>query len=205
MKLPLPYFRHQSSQLYLGWAALYLGLGFLALAGVPVPLFFGQSLTADIMINMASPFILAGGGMLAAMARDRFRGVPWLAWPLMLGLWAGTILLPGLWLFKLGGWAVLLTAALFFSRINWFFLQEGDDPHTKLLFARGLLGPFVFFAPALVITCLLLGRRTLSYRDTDWVPMFGVIYFAIQAWFEEFMLRRAEKGAAAPNNPGPNI
>lgn len=187
----LPYFRHRSPYYYLVWAGLYLTLGILALAGVRVPLFFGKNLAADVLINMVSPFILAGGAMLASVIKDRFQGVPWLAWPFLVGLWALTIWMPGVLLFKLGGWAVLLSALLFFSRVDWFFLQQGGDRHTLVMFARGLLGPFVFFAPALIISCLWVGRDTISINQTDWVPQFGVVYFSIQAWFEEFMLRRA--------------
>jgi hypothetical protein len=193
--MPLPYFRHRSPYYYLAWAGLYLILGLLALAGVPIPLFFGRNLAADVMINLASPFIFVGGGFLAGVLADRFRDVPWLAWPFLLGLWALTILLPGLWLFKLGGWSVFLTALLFFSRVDWFFLQQGGDRHTLVMFARGLAAPFVFFAPALIVSCLWVGRSTISIGETDWVPQFGVVYFGIQAWFEEFMLRRAEKMA----------
>jgi hypothetical protein len=61
------------------------------------------------------------------------------------------------------------------------------------MFARGLAAPFVFFAPALIVSCLWVGRSTISIGETDWVPQFGVVYFGIQAWFEEFMLRRAER------------
>ncbi len=44
--MPLPYFRHRSPYYYLAWAGLYLILGLLALAGVPIPLFFGRNLAA---------------------------------------------------------------------------------------------------------------------------------------------------------------
>lgn len=49
------------------------------------------------------------------------------------------------------------------------------------------------FAPALVLSCFYVGRNTLGLGNTDWVPFFGTVYFGLQAGFEEFMWRRAEK------------
>jgi hypothetical protein len=97
----------------------------------------------------------------------------------------------------MGGWWIVPGAMLFFSHVNWMFMSRGDKS-TILLVVRGLVGPFVFFAPALVISCFYVGRNTLGLGNTDWVPLFGTIYFGLQAGFEEFMLRRAEKDRRWP-------
>jgi len=183
--------RHRSTYTYLGWAGLYFLLGIWLLLGGRVAKVFGEVLYADILINLVSPVILSGGGTIAAMVKDRFQGFFGLAWPFLIITCTVTILLPGIWIFKMGGWGTLFSAGLFFSRINWFFLQRQEDFEIRHLFTRGMLGPFLFFAPALIITCLITGRQRLSLYNTDWVPLFGVIYFTAQAAFEEFMLRRA--------------
>ncbi len=59
--------------------------------------------------------------------------------------------------------------------------------------SRGLLGPYVFLAPALIVSCLVLGRNTISIHQTDWIALFGIVYFLTQAGFEEFMLRRSRR------------
>lgn len=127
-----PYFRHRSPYYYLAWAGLYLVLGILA---------------------------LAGGAMLASVIKDLFKGIPWLAWPFLAALWALTIWMPGALLFKLGGWGVLLSALLFFSKVDWFFIVDGGDKHSLVMFARGIFRPFVFFAPALIVSCLWVPYR----------------------------------------------
>ncbi|MCU0607511.1 MAG: hypothetical protein MUF78_08880 [Candidatus Edwardsbacteria bacterium] len=190
MPSPWWHIRHRSAYTYLAWAGLYLLLGFWQWLGGSVPVVFGQNLAADIVINIASPWVLSGLVTIATLAESRFLGFSGWAWPFFAITCVLTIVLPGLWIFKMGGWGTLLGAALFFTRANWFILRRQQDVSLVLLFARGIFGMFAFFAPALVITCLVLGRNTLGLHNTDWVPLFGVIYFVAQAAFEELMLRR---------------
>lgn len=172
----------------------YAGLGIYQLCGGVIAKTFGEGLAADAMINMVSPFVLAGGGTVAALIASKSKGTPWYAYPFLLLLFGVTIALPGAILFHLGGWALLLSAGMYFSKVNWFFLVRDDRQAMGMMFARGLLGPFIFFAPALVVSCLVLGRNTISIDQTDWIAIFGVIYFAAQSVFEEFMLRRVGAG-----------
>jgi hypothetical protein len=185
--------RHRSTYTYVAWAGLYFLLGAWMFFGGRISRVFGENLGADIVINLASPFILGGGLIVANLVDERFAGVPWLAWPFLAALCGATIVVPAMVIFHLGGWGALLGAALFFSRVNWFFFKRSHDIGWLHLFARGLWGPFAFFAPALAITCLVLQRNTVSVHQTDWVPLFGVIYFCAQAGFEELMLRRAAR------------
>lgn len=60
-----------------------------------------------------------------------------------------------------------------------------------MLLARGLLGPWVFGLPALVASCLWVGRDTLALDQADWVPLFGTVHFGLQAGFEELAVRRS--------------
>lgn len=202
MKLPAWLnIKHKSTYTYLGWAGFYLLLGvYQGLVG-RISTTFGEILGADILINIASPIILSGGGTIATMVQGGFKGFFGLAWPFMIITCVVTIVLPGLWIFKMGGWGTLFSAALFFSRINWLFLQRDGDLEIRHLYTRGILGPILFLTPALITTCLVMGRRSLSMHATDWVPLFGVIYFTLQAAFEEFMLRRA---AEKQNNSSEN-
>ena len=185
-KLPV----HVSSITYAAWAVGYAGLGVYQLCGGTVSRTFGEGLAADVMINLVSPFVLAGGVTAAALIGSNFKGTPWFAYPFLLALFGLTIALPGAVVFHLGGWGLLISAAMYFSKINWFFLLREDDQQLGMLFARGLFGPFIFFAPALIVSCLVLRRNTISITETDWVPLFGIVYFLTQAGFEEFMLRK---------------
>lgn len=187
---PWCHIRHRSTYTYLAWAGLYLLLGVWMFFGGRISRVFGENLAADIVINIASPWVLSGLVTIGTLVESKFRGFSGWAWPFFLITCVLTIVLPGLWIFKMGGWGTLLGAALFFTRANWFILRQKQDLSLMLLFARGVFGMFAFFAPALVITCLVMGRNTLGLRHTDWVPLFGVIYFCAQAAFEELMLRR---------------
>ncbi len=181
---------HRSTIAYVAWAAGYAGLGVYQLCGGRISTAFGEGLAADAMINMVSPFVLAGGFTVTTLIDSRFRGTPWFAYPFLLVLFGLTIALPAALLLHWGGWALLISAGMYFSKLNWFFLIREDQKTLGMLFARGLFGPFVFLAPALIVSCLVLGRNTISISQTDWVSLFGIVYFLAQAAFEEFMLRQ---------------
>ena len=76
--------------------------------------------------------------------------------------------------------------------VGWFGVAKEKLKSVALLFVRGLVGPFLFFAPSLVVATIVVGRSTLTLDETDWVAVFGIVYFMIQAVFEEFLLREAE-------------
>jgi len=192
---------HPSTLSYIAWALFYALLLAFGWFGAQVPRLFAEILLADIVINMVSPFIIGGGSLLftllaGALARRGTR-LPLSAYPFMLGCAVFGIAIPGAVMFHMGGWWILPGAVLFFSRVNWMFLSKGDH-YTGLLMIRGMVGPFAFLAPALVISCLTVGRNTLGFENTDWVPLFGTIYFGLQAGFEELMLRRI---ASRPGKP----
>jgi len=192
--------RHRSTYGYLGWAGMYLLLGIWLLCGGRVAKMFGEALYADILINFVSPWVLSGAVVIDTMMENRFQGFSGLAIPFLMITCVVTIVLPGIWIFKMGGCGTLFSGALFFTHINWFYLRRKQDLPLKYIAARGMLGPFLFFAPALIITCLVTGRQRLSLHNTDWVALFGIIYFISQAVFEEFMLRRVmEVKPVTPN------
>ena len=184
---------YPSTLSYIAWALLYALLLAFGWFHEAVPRLFAEILLADIVINMVSPFIIGGGSLLfrflGAVLAPRGTRVPLSAYPFMLGCAVFGIVIPGAVLLHMGGWWILPGAVLFFGRVNWMFMSQGDH-HTGLLVIRGLVGPFAFFAPALVLSCLYVGRNTLGLENSDWVPLFGTIYFGLQAGFEEFMLRR---------------
>lgn len=180
----------RSTVIYIAWAVAYAGLGFYQLSGGRISTAFGEGLAADAMINMVSPFVLSGGYAITSLFDEKLKGTPWFAYPFLLVFFGLTIALPAALLLHWGGWTLLISAGMYFSKLNWFFLVREDHRALGLLFARGLFGPFIFLAPALIVSCLALGRDTISIRETDWVALFGIVYFLAQAGFEEFMLRR---------------
>jgi hypothetical protein len=188
---------------YIAWALLYALLLVFGWFHAGVPRLFAGILLADVIINIVSPFIIGAGGFLAALLLKRGVRVPWGAYPFLLLAFLLGIAVPVAVLFRFGGWLLLAGAFLFFMRVNWMYMERGADRWTVHLLVRGLVGPFAFFAPALVISCLYVGRNTLGLENRDWVPLFGVIYFGIQAGFEEFMLRRSARGKSLGEPPEP--
>jgi hypothetical protein len=178
---------------YLGWAGLYFVLEFFRRTGWLVPISFFELLNTDFFINLVSPFVIAGSGLFIGNLSKGWRPQAWVGSLLIASFCAATILIPLSILWKMGGWSVLLSAGLFFSRVNWFRFAAGGDTAGIYLFARGLAGPFLFFAPALLVTSWVFRRETLGPENLDFVPFFGVLYFLMQAAFEEFILRIKRK------------
>ena len=179
---------------YIAWALLYALLLVFSWFHGTVPQLFAGILLADFIINFLSPLVIGAGGMLAALLLKRGVKIPPAAYPFLLLAFLFGIAMPVAVMAHLGGWMLLAGAVLFFMRVNWMYMSRGADRWTAHLILRGLVGPFAFFAPALVISCLYVGRNTLGLENSDWVPLFGTIYFGIQAGFEEFMLRRSARG-----------
>ena len=187
---------YPSTVSYIAWALLYALLLAFGWFGAALPHIFADILFADFIINLVSPFIIGGGGIVFTLATgalaDRGKRLPPGAYPIMLAALVFGIIVPAAVMLHLGGWWILPGAVLFFSRVNWMFMGRRDG-RTAMLVLRGLVGPFAFFAPALVLSCFYVGRNTLGLENTDWVPFFGTVYFGLQAGFEEFMWRQAEK------------
>lgn len=187
------YPRHASTWNYLGWAALYLFVGLHQLSGGHISKEFAEIIFIDFLINLASPFILGGIVFLNHHLGSGIRGIKRHEFVVIGSVFSATILLPGIFLFEIGGLVLFLSALLFFVRLGWYGPLKERGKVLSMLFIRGLAGPFVFFVPALLISTIAVGRSTLETTETDWVALFGVIYFLLQAAFEEFMLRRSEK------------
>jgi len=184
-------FCHPSTLTYIAWTMLYGALTVFSLFRRAVPRLFAEILLADVVINMVSPLLIGAAALLAGALAKGSPTAPWTLYPLLI-LGVGLLLIfPVALSLHLGGWWMLAGAALFFGHLNWIFLRRRAGNYIALLAVRGIAGPFFFFAPALIIACLYVGRNTLGMENTDWVPIFGTVYFAIQAGFEEFMLRRA--------------
>jgi hypothetical protein len=187
---------YPSTVSYIAWALLYALLLAFGWLGAEPPRLFTDILFADFIINLVSPFIIGGGSIVFALAAgalaNRGKRFPPGAYPIMLAALVFGIVVPAAVMLHVGGWWILPGAALFFSRVNWMFMANKDG-RTAMLMIRGVVGPLAFFAPALVLSCLYVGRNTLGLENTDWVPFFGTVYFGLQAGFEEFMWRQAEK------------
>jgi hypothetical protein len=184
--------RHSSTLSYLGWAGLFLGAGLYQLGGGVISDDFAELLYADFFINLASPFILGGGAILVLRFTRDSRRVKWYEIVILTVVFAVTIAVPSVILLGVGGWPLLLGAALFFSKVGWFGVVKERAKTIALLIVRGFAGPFFFFLPALLVATTVVGRSTLGINETDWVAVFGTVYFLIQAAFEEFLLRYAE-------------
>lgn len=184
------FFRLQISTLsYLAWSGLYLVFEFLRHQGWTVDLCLFDTLHADFAINMVSPFLLVACGFFVAYLPASWKPRE-LFVSLLIGLFCGSLILLFMsLLWNMGGVSLLLGAVLFLSRVNWLRFVAGNDLGGIYLFARGLVGPFLFFAPALLIVSLVFGRENFGYENLDFVPLFGTIYFFLQAIFEELMLR----------------
>lgn len=184
--------RHSSTWSYVGWAGLYLCVGLYQSAGGSIPEDFAELLFADFFINLVSPFILGGGALLVVYLGRGSAGVKWYEVVILAIVSVVTLVIPAVVLFGVGGLVLFLSALLFFAKIGWFGVAKEKIKSVALLFVRGLVGPFLFFAPSLVVATLAVGRSTLQLDETDWVAVFGIVYFLIQAVFEEFLLRKAE-------------
>lgn len=185
--------RHNSTWSYVAWAGLYLFAGLYQLAGGRVSGDLAGVLYADFFINLVSPFVLAGGALVLVQVSEGIKRVKWHEWFVLLVIFAVTIVLPAVVLLGVGGTPLFLSALLFFSKFSWYGPAKERGKSLALLFIRGIAGPFLFFTPALVVSTLLVGRSTLTMDETDWVAVFGIVYFLIQAVFEEFMLRKSEE------------
>jgi hypothetical protein len=184
---------YPSTVSYILWALLYALLLAFGWFHARPPRLFAEILLADVIINFLSPFVIGAGALLAAFLLQRGAKPPWSAYPFLLLFLLLGMVVPAAVMLHIGGWLLLAGALLFFMRVRWARLVRGGDRWAAHLMIRGLVGPFAFFAPALVISCLYVGRNTLGMENTDWVPLFGTIYFGIQAGFEEIMLRRSER------------
>ncbi len=184
---------HHSTWSYIGWAFLYAGLEVAAPARSSSRRLFAEILGVDFMVNTAMPFLIGGAAGLTTLFAKQQKKVPWPAWVLAGGSASACLIAASLIIFRAGGGLALAGALLFLSRLGWFYRRTGKARDIGMAFARGLFGPWLFMAPALVISAVVVGRQTLGFSNLDWVPLFGLIYFGMQAGFEEFMLRRIEK------------
>lgn len=184
--------RHKSTWSYVAWAGLYLFTGLYQLAGGRISGGLAEIFYVDFFINLVSPFVLAGGAFVFLRFDEGFRRVKWHELFVLLVVFVVTIVLPAVVLFGVGGAPLFLSALIFFTKFSWYGPAKERGKSLALLFIRGVAGPFLFFVPALVVSTLLVGRSTLSIDETDWVAVFGVVYFLIQAVFEELMLRKTE-------------
>jgi hypothetical protein len=185
--------RHSSTWSYVGWAGLYLFLGIYQLVGGKISPEFGEVFYIDFFINLVSPFVLAGGAFVVVQLDRGMKGVKWHEWFVFVVVFVVAIVIPAIVLFGVGGVPLFLSGLLFFLKLSWYGPAKEKGKTIALLFIRGIAGPFVFFAPALLISTLAVGRSTLTTDESDWVALFGVIYFLLQAVFEELLLRKAEK------------
>jgi len=191
--------RHASTWSYLGWAGLYLCVGLYQSIGGSISEEFAELFVADFFINLASPFILGGGAVLAVWLGGGTSGTKWYELILLTVVFVVTMVIPAAVLFGVGGLPLFLSALLFFSKVGWLGIAKGKGKLVALLIVRGFAGPFLFFVPSLLISTVVVGRSTLGLNETDWVALFGVIYFLIQAIFEEFLLRKTdESGSNTP-------
>lgn len=188
---------------YIGWGVLYLTLWLVPVPWLPLPEVFAATVVADFFINGATPFLLIGAGLVYALVTARTTQVPALVWPLVVGLTAVCVVVPLVMLLEVGGWLLLASTALVFSRAGWLLRRSGDARGVAMLLARGLLGPWLFMLPALGLSCLYMGSVQLGFANTDWMPLFGFVYFALEAVFEELMLRRSETQRLAPSSERP--
>ena len=191
LKLLLP--RHTSTWSYVAWSGLYALVGIYQLAGGRISSDLGGLFFVDFFVNLVMPFNLLGVALVVAQFSEGFTEVKWSEWFVLVIVFLVTIVLPAVVLVGLGGLPVLFGAVLFVSKFSWYGSAKERGKTLFLLFARGIGGPFLFFAPALLVSTILVGRSTLAFNETDWVAVFGVIYFLTQAVFEEFLLRRIEK------------
>ena len=184
---------HKSTWSYIGWALLYAGLWFVQPGNSSAPKLFAEILGADLIVNIATPFLIGGAGIITVLFAKQSKKVPWFAWALAGGLGLFCLAGAAIVIFDAGGWLVLAGTLLFLARLGWFFRRTGNAREIGMAFIRGLAGPWLFMLPALLIAGFSVGRRNLGFENLDWVPLFGTVYFGTQAGFEEFLLRLIEK------------
>jgi hypothetical protein len=181
---------HASTWAYAALAASFVVLGVVPTAPPALVRLFGETVVADLFVNLATPFIVIGAGLVTALVAGRDRARPLAVWPVALVLAVVFVVVPLMVVRDAGGWLLLVTAVLLFLRAGWLFHRSGDALDVANLLGRGLVAPWLFMLPALGLSCLVVGRNDLTFADPDWVPCFGFVYFALQAVFEEAMLRR---------------
>jgi len=184
----------------LAWAALYAGAGVWWLARHDLPEIFTAAVYYDVIVNLLAPWILAPGLMLYGLwkARDFFRSfkaaLGGLAVVAACGLllWGTAVILH-----QYGGWSFVVAIPVLFSKVPWRdFFANRREQGLALLMKRSMLVPFACFAPALIASCLVLGRRTLDNSTGDWVGLFGVLYFVAQAALDWALLRGTARAAS---------
>ena len=191
--------RYGSTRQYLFWACLYAALGLLRGPWTtPVLRFFGIMVGVDVILNFWGVFLIPASlfvwaffeGVVEAVARSKPREVPWVRGLIAISVPLGLLLLLGWMVAESLGWIALAFVLLFYAKLNWYAIHKEQGLGVPLLLAaRGLAGIFVFFVPALIISSWYVGRNSLSSHRPDWVPLFGVIYFTLQAVWEEVVLR----------------
>jgi hypothetical protein len=196
MKKPFDLLR-PSSWVYAAWTLLYAALWLFPFNGEKIPRVFAEILAADFLINLGTPFIVFGASMVYLAFTEKPRRVRWFIWPLLALLAAACVGIPFGVLHKAGGWLLVTGTVLFFTHAGWFMHRHKDGVGLGLLFVRGLFGPWLFMVPALMISGMVVKRQTLGFENTDWVLLFGIIYFGIQTAFEEFMLRKVMQAGKA--------
>jgi hypothetical protein len=183
----------QSALPYAGWVALCAGAGIWYLTGRALPDLFYGIIICDLVINMAAPWIIVPGVMIAGMwlGRSQLRGIGMIAGSVFI-LALCAFLLWGIFtiLYHYGGWMLVLLVPVLASKINWReFFSGTSTSGMPFLMARSMLAPFACFAPATVICCLVLRRNTLGEGNDDWVGLFGMIYFSLQAGLDYLLVK----------------
>lgn len=187
---------------YIAWVVLYAGVGVWYLLGREPHGVFFDFLYADLFVNMLTPWILVPAIMLwiAWVGRSEIRGCRLAAGVLMMVIISAALI----WgcvaiLYDRGGIMLAVAVPVLLTKLNWRNMVGNDvsDSSLVILLGRGMFLPFACFAPALVISCLAVGRNTLGEHSADWLGLFGVIYFSLQAVLDYFLIRRVKKGVPA--------
>jgi hypothetical protein len=154
--------KHASTWTYILWAAIYLLLEILRRRGVKTPRLFGEILGIDVIMNFLTPFIFIGSLFFSIVLSSRTAGVPWVQIVAAAAFPLALLLYLSFFVLEAGGVGLLVGTVIFYTRIN---------------------------VPAMVLSSWSVGRHSLTLARTDWVPLFGIVYFSLQAVFEEILLR----------------